>query len=219
MTKEKPTIAVLGGTGKEGPGLAMRWATAGYPIIIGSRQAEKAERVAAELNKKLGINTIIGLQNEDAARAADISVLTVIAIAHQPAVESLKDALRSKILVDATARIDFRDPKPPEPPSAAEIAQNILGEEVRIVAAYQNVPAHTLKQNLGGSIDTDVLICADDVDAAEQVISLTEAAGMRAYYAGNLKNAITVEGLTALLISLNKHYGSKTASIGITGIS
>jgi len=146
-------------------------------------------------------------------------VLTVIAIAHQPAVESLKDALRSKILVDATARIDFRDPKPPEPPSAAEIAQNILGEEVRIVAAYQNVPAHTLKQNLGGSIDTDVLICADDVDAAEQVISLTEAAGMRAYYAGNLKNAITVEGLTALLISLNKHYGSKTASIGITGIS
>lgn len=219
MTKEKPTIAVLGGTGKEGPGLAMRWATAGYPIIIGSRQAEKAERVAAELNEKLSIDTIVGLPNEDAARAADISVLTVVATAHQPAVESLKDALNGKILVDATARIDFRDPKPPEPPSAAEIAQNILGEKVRVVAAYQNVPAHTLKQNLGGSIDTDVLICADEVDAAEQVISLTESAGMRAYYAGNLKNAITVEGLTALLISLNKHYGSKTASIGITGIS
>jgi len=215
----KPTIAVLGGTGKEGPGLAMRWSTAGYQIIIGSRQAEKAERVAAELNEKLDINSITGLQNAAAARAADISVLTVVATAHQPAVESLKEALQGKILVDATARIDFRAPQPPAPPAAAEIAQEILGDEVRVVAAYQNVPPHTLKQNLGGSIDTDVLICANDVDAAEQIIALSEDAGMRAYYAGSLKNAVTVEGLTALLISINKYYGGKTASIGITGIS
>lgn len=218
MTKQKPIIAVLGGTGKEGPGLAMRWATAGYQIIIGSRQAEKAERVAAELNEELGIESITGLPNDDAAREADISVLTVVATAHQPALESLKEALHGKILADATARIDFREPKPPAPPSAAEIAQEILGDEVRVVAAFQNVPAHTLKKNLDGSIDTDVLVCSDDVDAADQVIQLTEAAGMRAYYAGGLKNAITVEGLTALLISLNKHYKSKTASIGITGI-
>ncbi len=218
MDKSKPIIAVLGGTGKEGPGLAMRWATAGYQIIIGSRQEEKALRVAGELNEALGIDSIKGLQNADAARAADISVLTVVATAHQPAVESLKETLRGKILADATARIDFRDPKPPAPPAAAEIAQEILGDEVRVVGAYQNVPAHALKQNLGGSIDTDVLICSNDVDAAEQVIQLTEAAGMRAYYAGSLKNAITVEGLTALLISMNKYYRSKTASIGITGI-
>ena len=218
MDKSKPIIAVLGGTGKEGPGLAMRWATAGYQIIIGSRQEEKALRVAGELNEALGIDSIKGLQNADAARAADISVLTVVATAHQPAVESLKETLRGKFLADATARIDFRDPKPPAPPAAAEIAQEILGDEVRVVGAYQNVPAHALKQNLGGSIDTDVLICSNDVDAAEQVIQLTEAAGMRAYYAGSLKNAITVEGLTALLISMNKYYRSKTASIGITGI-
>jgi len=218
MDKSKPIIAVLGGTGKEGPGLAMRWATAGYQIIIGSRQEEKALRVAGELNEALGIDSIKGLQNADAARAADISVLTVVATAHQPAVESLKETLRGKILADATARIDFRDPKPPAPPAAAEIAQEILGDEVRVVGAYQNVPAHALKQNLGGSIDTDVLICSNDVDAAEQVIQLTEAAGMRAYYAGSLKNAITVEGLTALLISMNKYYRRKTASIGITGI-
>jgi len=219
MDEAKPIIAVLGGTGKEGPGLAMRWAKVGYQIIIGSRQAEKAERVAGELNESLGIDTIKGLQNEDAAREADISVLTVIATAQQPAVNSLKDALKGKIMVDATARIDFRDPKPPAPPSAAVIAQEILGEDVIVVAAYQNVPAHALKKNLGSTIDTDVMICADDVPAAEQVIEMTEAAGMNAFYAGGLSNAVTVEGLTAILISMNKYYGSKTASFSITGIS
>ncbi len=218
MTKSEPIIAVLGGTGQEGPGLAMRWAKAGYAVIIGSRQAEKAQRVAAELNEKLGLDTIMGLQNADAASAADISVLTVVATAHQAALESLVEALRGKILVDATARIDFRDPQPPAPPAAAEIAQEILGPETHVVAAYQNVPAHTLKQNLGSSIDTDVLVCADHLEAAEQVIQLTQAAGMRAFYAGGLKNAITIEGLTAILISMNKYYRSKTASIGITGI-
>ena len=219
MGDTKPIIAVLGGTGKEGPGLAMRWATVGYKIIIGSRQAEKAERVAAELNEKLGLDSITGLQNAAAARAADISVLTVVATAHHPAVEALKEALSGKIMVDATARIDFRDPKPPAPPAAAEIAQKILGDEARVVAAYQNVPAHSLKHNLGGSIDTDVMICANDIDAAQRVIELTESAGMNAFYAGGLSNAIIVEGLTAILISMNKYYGSKTASIGITGIS
>ena len=128
-------------------------------------------------------------------------------------------AIRFIPLADATARVDFRDPKPPTPPAAAEITQEILGDDVRVVAAYQNVPAHALKHNLGGSIDTDVMICSDDVDAAEQVIELTDAAGMNAYFAGGLKNAITVEGLTALLISMNKYYKSKRASIGISGIS
>ena len=219
MTEEKPIIAVLGGTGKEGPGLAMRWASVGYQIIIGSRQAEKAQRVAAELNDKLGIDTIIGLQNIEAAQAAHISVLTVVATAHQAALENLKEALQGKILVDATARIDFRDPKPPASPPAAAIAQEILGPGARVVAAFQNVPAHSLKKNLGGSIDTDVLVCSDDLDAAQEVIDLTQAAGMKAFYAGGLANAITVEGLTAILIALNKYYGIKTASIGITGIS
>lgn len=218
MTEAKPIIAVLGGTGKEGPGLAMRWATAGYQIIIGSRQAQKAETVAAELNQKLEIDSIRGLQNDDAAKAADISVLTVVASAHQPAVESLRVALQGKIMVDATARIDFRDPKPPTAPAAAEISQQILGAGVQVVAAFQNVPAHTLKKNLGGKINTDVMICANDIAAAEQVMALTEAAGMKAFYAGGLSNAITVEGLTAILISMNKYYGSKTASIEISGI-
>lgn len=218
-TPRKPIIAVLGGTGKEGPGLALRWAAAGFSVIIGSRQQEKAQITAAELNKTLGEEKVIGLENGPAARQADICILTVVQSAHQPAVESLKEDLKGKILVDATARVDFRDPKPPAPPSASRLAQEILGSDVRVVAAFQNVPAHALKKNLGGALDFDVLVCADDLEAAQQVIHLTEAAGMRGYYAGSLENAIVVEGLTSILISLNKQYGLKTASISVTGIS
>jgi 8-hydroxy-5-deazaflavin:NADPH oxidoreductase len=213
-----PTIAILGGTGKEGPGLAMRWASTGYTIIIGSRQLEKAQATAAELNAALNINTIQAMENGPAARLADICVLTVVQAAHQAALESLKDDLQGKILVDATARVDFRDPRPPAPPSAARLAQNILGPGVRVVAAFQNAPAHSLKKNLGGSLNADVLVCADDLPAADRVIQLAQAGGMRAWYAGGLDNAIVVEGLTSILISLNQRYGVKTASIGVTGI-
>jgi len=218
MNASRPQVAILGGTGKEGPGLALRWAHAGYPIIIGSRQLEKAQLVAEELNNRLGINSIRGMENREAARTADICVLTVVQAAHQQALEGLKQDLQGKILVDATARVDFRDPSPPSPPAAARHAQNLLGYGVRVVAAFQNVPAHALKKNLGGSIDTDVLVCSDDQAAAEQVIQLAEDAGMRAYYAGGLDNAVVVEGLTSILISLNKHYGTKTASIEVTGV-
>jgi len=213
-----PSIAILGGTGKEGPGLALRWASVGYTILIGSRRLEKAQATAAGLNSMLNSNTIQAMENGPAARMADICVLTVVQGAHQAALESLKDDLQGKILVDATARVDFRDPRPPAPPSAGRIAQNILGPGVRVVAAFQNAPAHSLKKNLGGSLNTDVLVCADDLPAADQIIQLAQAAGMRAFYAGGLDNAIVVEGLTSILLSLNQRYGVKTASIGITGV-
>lgn len=218
MTTQLPTLAILGGTGKEGPGLAMRWANTGYRVIIGSRQEEKAQSTAKEINQALGIESIRGMHNNAAARRADMCVLTVVASAQQSALKSLRDDLQGKILVDATARVDFRDPKPPQAPSAGRIAQEILGPGVRVVAAFQNVPAHALKKNLGQALDTDVLVCSDDVQAAEQVIQLAEAGGMRAYYSGGLDNAIVVEGLTAVLISINKYFGVKTASIGITGV-
>ncbi len=213
-----PVIAILGGTGKEGPGLASRWASAGYRIIIGSRQAEKAQATASELNTKLGIQAITGMSNREAASAADLCVLTVVQSAHQEALESVKGALHGKILVDATARVDFRDPRPPSPPSAARIAQDILGNDARVVAAFQNVPAHTLKKNLGEALEYDVLVCADDKEAAAQIISLAEGGGMRAYYSGGLDNAIVVEGLTSILISINQYYGVKNASVAVTGV-
>jgi NADPH-dependent F420 reductase len=212
-------IAILGGTGKEGPGLALRWARAGYEIIIGSRQSEKAQATADELNAKLDIRTIQGMENGAAARLADISVLTVVQSAHQAALEGLREDLQGKILVDATARVDFRDPKPPAPPSAARQAQTILGPGVRVVAAFQNVPSGVLKRNLDQALDVDVLVCADDLDAAQAVMRLAEAAGTCAYYAGGLDNAVVVEGLTSILISLNKHYGGHSAAIRISGIA
>jgi hypothetical protein len=215
---ELPRLAILGGTGNEGPGLALRWGSAGYPIIIGSRYADKAQETAQALNEQLGIETIQGMVNNKAARNADICVLTVVHTAHQAAIQSLKEDLQGKILVDATARVDFRDPRPPSPPSAARMAQDKLGEGVRVVAAFQNIPAHLLKRRLGEALDADVLVCADDQEAAQQVMQLAEHAGMSAYYAGDLDNAVVVEGLTAIAISLNKHYGVKTASIAVTGI-
>lgn len=220
MTAENPlpTIAILGGTGKEGPGLALRWAKFGYPIIIGSRQQEKAQATADKLNHELGIDTIRGLENGTAARKADLCVLTVVYSAHEQAIDGLKEDLGGKILVDATARVDFRDPRPPAPPSAARLAQNKLGDQVRVVAAFQNLPAAALRKNLDQPLDEDVLICADDPADAAEVSKLVESLGLNAYYAGNLDNAVVVEGLTSILISMNKHYGSRSASVQVTGI-
>ena len=214
-----PTITIIGGTGKEGSGLALRWAYAGYQIYIGSRDETKARLVADSINTKLKINSVTGLTNEAAVNKADICVLTVIQTAHQQAIESLQAVLKGKILVDATSRLDFRDPRPPEPPCAAQQAKDILGPDVRVVSAFQNVPAQSLHKEPDQPINADVLVCSDDIQAAEQVILLAQAAGMRGYYAGGLKNAIVVEGLTSILISLNKYYQIKNASIRITGVS
>lgn len=218
MANDLPKVAVLGGTGNEGPGLAMRWAYAGYRVIIGSRMQQKAQLTAASLNKELNLDSVIGMENGQASREADICILTVKQNAHQEALVGLKDALQGKILVDATARVDFRDPRPPATPAAAEIAQQILGDYVRVVAAFQNVPAHALRSSLGEMLATQVIVCSDDEQAANEVINLSEAGGMKAYYGGTLNNAIVVEGLVSVLISMNKHYGIKTASIAVTGV-
>ncbi len=212
------TIAILGGTGNEGPGLALRWANAGYRIIIGSRQEEKAQRIAKQLNERLGIESIQGMQNEEAARNANICVLTVVHSAHQQALEVLKDVLKDKILVDTTARVDFRDPKPPEQPSAARIAQDLLGPDVRVVAAFQTISAHALQESIDESMEMDVLVFSDDDEAAREVIMLAEAGGMGAYHAGGLDSAIVVEGLSAVLIELNRRYKSKKGAIRVAGI-
>ncbi|MGE5123916.1 MAG: NADPH-dependent F420 reductase [Acidobacteriaceae bacterium] len=219
MPLDRPVIAILGGTGKEGTGLALRWAAAGYRVVIGSRSEDKAARVAEEINQRLGVKSVSGRENSSAAREADICVLTVVYSAHMEAVEAIKGALKGKIFVDATSRVDYRNPLPPEPPSAAEIAQQSLGPDVRVVAAFQNIPARLLAKGVGQKLEAEVLACSDDVQAAEQVIQLAEGAGMRGYYAGRLTNATIVEGLTCLLISLNKYYGIKDAGIMITGMT
>jgi hypothetical protein len=212
------TISILGGTGNEGRGLALRWAKAGHHVVIGSRSAEKAQAAADEINARLGVRTVFGTDNLAAAVTADIVVLTVPPEAQLATLEGVKSTLAGKILVDATARVDAKDPRPPEGKASARLAQELLGPEVRVVAAFQNVPAHALKK-LEHELASDVLVCADDLQARAAVVKLAEAAGMQAYEAGGLDNAIVVEGLTALIISMNKRYKSKTGGIRVSGIS
>ena len=212
------SIAILGGTGKEGPGLARRWARAGHSIIIGSRSLEKAQATAEAINSELGIDAVRGMENADAARAADISVLTVAHTAHREALESVKDALRGKILVDATAQVDYREGRPPSGKAAGRQAQEMLGPDVRVVAAFQNVPAQAL-QNLDLQISSDVLVCSDDAEARAAAVQLAEAAGLRAFEAGGLDNGLVVEGITALLIAINRRYKSRSGTLQITGVS
>jgi NADPH-dependent F420 reductase len=211
-------IAIIGGTGKEGTGLALRWASVGYKILIGSREAEKAKKTADDINLRLGTKSVEGFSNADAVKKVSICVLTVIPSAHMQILDSLRGDLAGKILVDATARVDFHDPRPPDPPCAAQLAQDFLGSSVRVVAALQNVPFKLLYKYLGQPMDVDVLVCSDDLKAAESIIQLVNAAGMRGYFAGLLANGIIVEGLTSILISMNRHYGVKDTSINVTGV-
>jgi len=213
MTEYLPTIAVLGGTGAEGSGLAMRWAQAGYRVLIGSRSAEKAAEFAAEIGAE-------GMGNAEAAAGCDIAVLTVPYSAQRPTLSDLKDALQGKILVDVT--VPLVPPKVmrvqlPEEGSAAQIAQTVLGDNVRVVSAFQNVSAGHLKDP-DHVIDCDVLITGDDPTAREEVVRLAKAAGLVAIEAGPLDNAVAAEALTSLLIWINRKYKSPGAGIRITAL-
>ncbi len=211
------SIALIGGTGNLGPGLALRWALAGYKVFIGSRTEEKAQKVVQELKSEYESIQIIGLENSAAVKESEISILTVNQSAHDLALEGLKEQLQGKILVDATARLSFPDLTPPPPPSSARSAQTILGENVRVVAAFQNVAATALRKNPTEPMNSDALICADNFESAELVMNLAEAAGMRAFFAGDLDKAIVVEGLTSLLVAMNKHYKVHDGTLRLSG--
>lgn len=218
------TIAVLGGTGKEGSGLALRWAQCGYDVIIGSRSEEKAIRRASELLSnipEMDLNgNLRGMANLDAATCAENAILTVPYSAHRATLIGLAEALRGKILVDVT--VPLQPPKvrmvqlPPGQAAALE-AQTLLGKEVRVVAAFQNVSSEELGDT-GHSVDCDVLVCGDNPQARVFAIELATAAGMRGIDAGVLSNAIAVESLTPILLHINRHYKIRGAGIRITGI-
>lgn len=214
------TLAVLGGTGKEGSGLAMRWALNGYKVIIGSRDASRAEERAAELNEQLGGDYLQGKDNVQAAAEADIVVLSVPYSAHKATLESVKTQLEGKILVDVSVPLqppDVRTVHVPEGNAVGLESQAFLGDSVRVVSAFQNVSAVKLK-NPETVVDCDVLVCGDDADAKAQVIEMVKATGMRGVDAGPLANAVAVEALTPVLLYINKTYGVKGAGITITGL-
>ncbi|HXQ50043.1 MAG TPA: NADPH-dependent F420 reductase [Stellaceae bacterium] len=212
------TLAILGGTGQQGGALALRWARAGYGIVIGSRDAARAQAKARELKQRAPGASIAGADLAAAAKAGDIVVLSVPYAAHRATLEAVKDAVQGKLVVDVTvplvpprvARVQL----PPEG-SAAAVAQAVLGDGVKVVSAFQNVAAHLLEGE--GEVACDVLVCGDDKDARGVVVALAKAAGLRAFHGGALANSAASEALTSVLIFLNGRYRT-TSGIRLTGL-
>ena len=215
------TIGIIGGTGKEGKGLAYRWAKAGHRVLIGSRSEEKALAAAADLAALLPSEARVqGLGNLAAVQQCDIAVLTVPFAAHAETLLGLKEALQGKLLIDVAVPLNppkvTRVSMPPEG-SAAQQAQSILGEGVQVVAAFQNISyEHLLKDE---QVACDVLVCGTGKEARQTVINLARDAGLTAWDAGVIENAVVVEGLTSVLIGLNIQHKVGSAGIKITGIT
>lgn len=218
-----PSIGIVGGTGDLGRGLALRLAKAGHPLIIGSRNAEQAvasaQAVAAVLADR-GIThpTISGADNVATAQQGDVVFVTVPFGAHQPTLDSIRDDVQGKVVVDVTvplvppkvARVQL-----PAEGSAGQIAQALLGEGVHVVSAFQNVAAAHLQADM--EIPCDVLVTGNDKPARQTVIDLIESMGMRGFHAGLINNAAAAEALTSILININKQYKTH-AGLRLTGI-
>jgi NADPH-dependent F420 reductase len=214
-----PSIAILGGTGKEGKGLAYRWARAGYTVIIGSRSPEKARVTADAIGASLG-GVLVGASDYlSAAEAAEIVVIAVPYVAHRETLETIKGAMQGKLLIDVT--VPLVPPKVsmvqmPPAGSAAQEARELLGDGVEIVDAFQTI-SH-LHFTADYEADSDVLVTGSSKEARTRALDLVEAAGLTGWDAGPIENSVVVEGLTSVLIHINRRYGSTHAGIRITGV-
>jgi 8-hydroxy-5-deazaflavin:NADPH oxidoreductase len=203
------TVAILGGTGPQGRGLARRFAAAGLPVVVGSRSAERAAETAATLAEATGA-AVTGAANEDAAAAGDVVVVAVPWDGHAELLAGLSGALSGKIVVDCVNPLGFDKqgafPLPVEEGSAAQQARALLPDS-RVVAAFHHVSAVLLEDAEVAEVDTDVLVLGDDREATDLVQALASCVpGMRGIYGGRLRNAHQVEALTANLISINRRY-------------
>ena len=219
MKRQRYNVAILGGTGAQGSGLALRLARAGHAITLGSRDGERARAAAAELSGRAE-TPIAGADNRAAAAAAEIALLTVPYDAQRATVEHVLDRLAGKILVDATAPLvppRVGTVQLPDGGSAVAAIQALAGTGVRVVSAFQSVAAAHLA-DLAHEIDCDVLICGNDLSACELVIGLCADIGLRGLYAGPIRNSAVAEALTSVLITINRRYKVAGAGIRITGI-
>ena len=214
------TIAVLGGSGKEGKGLAYRWDKAGYRVLIGSRSSEKAIVASSEIVQLLdGASSVVGMTNLEAVRNANVVVLTVPYSAHRETLEALKDDLIGKILIDVTVPLmppTVTKVKMPPAGSAAQEAKQILGEKAEIAAAFHNISHEYLLQDK--EVQCDVLVTGTSKETRNDALKLVSAAGLTGWDAGPIENSVVLEGLTSVLININKRYGSSHAGIKITGV-
>ena len=212
-------IGILGGTGKEGAGLALRWAEAGHEIIIGSRDAERARAKAEELGAQVKVK-LSGTSNRDAAARAEVVVLTLPAHGLAATLGDLKDACRGKVVISTVVPLTFGGGRlftPPPHGSSAEEVQQLLGAEARVVAAFHHIAAHELA-SADHPIDCDLLHCGGDAPAKTLVTELGRAMGLRAVDTGALTNAGPLEGITAVLATINRRYKLKGSGIKITGL-
>jgi hypothetical protein len=220
--KKKYTIGIIGGTGKEGKGLAYRWVLAGHKVIIGSRQYEKAQQAVDDLSELLGdeAKLLTGMENREAVAACEIAVVTVPYSAHKATLEDLKDVLDGKIVIDVVVPIvppKVTKVQMPEAGSVAQEAQAILGDNCSVVDAFQNISYERLMED--GDVDCDVLVCGKGKAAREVVLGLVADTGLKGWDAGVIENAVVDEGLTSILIGLNIQHKVHASGIRITGIS
>jgi NADPH-dependent F420 reductase len=213
-------IAVLGGTGDLGWGLALQLAKAGHEIIIGSRAADKAQRAVDELLKVAPQVSVSGAANPDAASAAEIVILTVPFGSKQPTLESIVDQVQGKIFVDTT--VPLVPPKVmrvqlPQGGAAAKQTQEFFGDSVRVVSAFQNIAAAHLREDSLEHAECDVLVTGNDAEAREIVVQLAQSINLQAWHAGAIDNSAVAEALTSVLIFMNKKYKFDGAGIKITG--
>jgi NADPH-dependent F420 reductase len=205
------TLAFLGGTGDQGRGLARRFALAGHPVVLGSRQAERAEQAALELQATVADPSLVsGTTNEAAAAKADVVVVAVPWEGHELLIRGLSTALAGKVVIDCVNPMGFDKQGafalPVEEGSAAQQAAGILTEST-VVAAFHHVSAVLLLDPEVESVETDVLVLGDDRSATDMVQALVDRiAGMRGVYGGRLRNAGQIEALTANLVSINRRY-------------
>ncbi len=217
-----PTLAIIGGTGKEGSALAFRFAQAGVRVLIGSREAAKAQNAAAAMNARLGATAVrvAGYSNRDAAAKADIVLLSVPYDGMLPILQDLRDAAQNKIVINTASSLDPERKSRAKIPAAGSVTaevQQFFDETAKVVAAFQNISPEKLEA-VGEKIDSDVLVCGGDRAARETVIALIRQIGIDALDAGVLANAVAVEALTAVLIAVNIKYKVKGAGIRITGV-
>lgn len=213
-------IAIVGGTGKEGSGLGMRWAAAGHEVLIGSRDPERARSKAAELTARAPALRVQGMSNVDAVEAADVVVLAVPASGLRTTLPDVRNACRGKIVISTVVPLTFGGGRlftPPPQGSSAEEAQEILGPDARVVAAFHHIAAHELQAG-DQPIECDLLLCGGDAEAKKVVTELGASIGLRAVEAGALTNAGPLEGITAVLATINRRYKLKNSGIKITGL-
>ena len=214
------TIAILGGTGDLGTGLAIRWSRAGHQIVIGSRRLEKAQAAVDHLTKISPDTPAVPMENADAARAGDIVVLTVPAEHQVSTLDTVKEGLAGKILVDVTAPLvppRVGTVQLPREGSAGKRAQDFLGDDVMVVSAFQNIAAHLLQEDV--QIECDVLVAGNKRAARDKVIELIGEAGLTGWHAGPIENAAAAEALTSILIQINRRHDISHSGIKIVGQS